>query len=58
MAKTYAPQFVRELRRLAQYAIKHGDKMNAVLSGAEQAAVQSVITASQAFSAEKIEESP
>jgi hypothetical protein len=58
MAKTYAPQFVRILRKLAVYATKHGSQMNAVMTPAQQAAVQQVVTAAAAFSGVVVNETP
>lgn len=58
MAKTYAPQFVRLLRKLAVYATKHQGPMFAVMTPAQQAAVQAVVTADQAFSGVNVTESP
>lgn len=49
MAKTFAPQFVRKLRELAIYAVKHRSSMATVMTGPELAAVDAVITASAAF---------
>lgn len=49
MSKTFAPQFVRELRRLALYAVRHQPKMYAVMTPAQQDAVEAVKTASAAF---------
>lgn len=58
MAKTYAPQFVRVLRKLAVYATKHSSAMNAVMTAPQQAAVAQVVAAAAVFSGVVVNETP
>lgn len=56
MAKTFAPQFVRRLRKLAIYAVKHGPKMSPTMTSAQLDAVEAVKTASAAFDSVNLDE--
>jgi len=57
-AKSYVPQLIRMLNRLCVYVAKHQSTFNAYLTPAQQAAVQSVVSACQAFGAVPINEQP
>lgn len=56
--KTFAPQLIRMLRHVRRYVQKHSAKLTAALSGPENAAVATIITAIAAFDAENIDEVP
>lgn len=58
MAKTFAPAFVRKLRKLAIYAVKHGPKMSVTMTSDQIAAVNAVKTASAAFDSVDLSEEP
>lgn len=58
MAKSYVPQLIRLLTRLCVYITKHQNTMNQYLTAPQQAALQSVVSACQAFGAVPINEQP
>lgn len=56
--KSFVPQFVRLLRKLAVYGTKHQATMAPYLTTSQQTALQNVITAAQAFSGVDVVETP
>lgn len=58
MAKSYVPQCIRVMRKLRTYINKHLTTMTPYLSGAQIAALQSIVTAVAAFDGVNITESP
>jgi hypothetical protein len=58
MQKTFIPQLIRMIRHLCVYITKHQATMNPYLSAQQQAALQSVVSACQAFYGDVITEQP
>lgn len=56
--KSYVPQCVRLINRVCAYITKHQGTMNPYLSSAQQSALQSVVSACQAFQSVITRETP
>lgn len=56
--RTYAPQLVRQLKRMGVYIIKHKPKIVAALTPAEAAALDTLVTVIAAFAGENVNEAP
>ncbi len=56
--KSFVPQLVRMLNRACLYIQKHQSTMNPYLTTAQQAALQSVVSACQAFFGVQTTEQP
>lgn len=58
MTKSYVPQLVRVLRRLRIYINKHRPTMAPYLSTSQNAALDSILTATAAFDGVVTQEAP
>lgn len=56
--KTFIPQYIRKLRKLAEYATKHGATMTPNLTSAQAATLAQIQAASATFNGVVIEETP
>lgn len=56
--RTYAPQLVRNLKKMGVYIIKHKPKIVAALSPSEAAALDTLVTVIAAFASENVNEAP
>lgn len=58
MTKTFVPQYIRLLRKLAAYTAKHRSTMTQYTTSAQQATFDQIKAASAVFDGINIEEGP